>query len=218
MIFAAKHGGEKIHAVFRDKNIPWSIDMDGTLIDEDVTEIAVRKSFTNPIFWPFLLWGLILFGLKGPAGFYRFLENRIPMRPSREVTYNEELKSLIESHRARGGKAVLATASHVNSGLNVVEDGGPAISALFDDVWGSCMDGDEKNVLDMAAERKASVLDRFLCQGKKGFVYAGNSKDDLSVWSHPSCKGMILVNCDTEVMNQALNIPKPRLVVPRRAR
>ena len=213
-------GRNETHDVFRDARFPWAIDMDGTLIEEDVTVIAFRKSMTFPWFWPFFFWACLVHFCVGDQAALRFLEHRIPLRPETEVTYNSEVLSLLESHRKRGGVAVLATASHVSAGQNVVERG--KLSTLFDAVLGSCMmgDGGSKKILNMAGGEKANVLNQFLTPmakvGKrnKGFLYAGNSKDDLAVWSHPSCRGMILVNCDKNVLEEALRIPKPNLVIP----
>ncbi|KAL7572132.1 hypothetical protein ACA910_001764 [Epithemia clementina (nom. ined.)] len=197
--------------------------MDGTLIEEDVTEIAVRKSVLHPLYWPLFIWACLLQLPNGQAGF-RFLEHRMPLRPQSELTYNTELVRLLESHRARGGKIVLATASHVSCGKKVVEQGN--LSHLFDDVWGSCMKQEAGHVLNakdnlnLAASAKARRLDQLLApastNGAKGFLYAGNSRDDLEVWSHPACLAMLLVNCDDDVLHQALKIPKPRLVIPQR--
>lgn len=221
MIMNAK-GRNKTHAIFRDARYPWAIDMDGTLIEEDVTVIAFRKSMILPWFWPWLLWACLVHVSIGDQAALRFLEHRIPLSPQKEVTYNPEVLSLLESHRKRGGGAVLATASHVSAGHNVVERG--KLSGLFDDVLGSCMMGDGKRnyIMNMAAEEKANVLNKLLTPmakvGKrnKGFLYAGNSRDDLAVWSHPSCRGMILVNCDDSVLEEALQIPKPNLIIPRK--
>lgn len=208
--------GDNIQNIFQDGTTPWAVDMDGTLIYEDISYMTARKSLINPLFWPLFLWSVVLLCVKGPAGFFRFLESRIPILPHKELTFNTELQCLIESHRARGGKAVLVTGSHVSAARAVVKGGGSAISNLFVDVWGSCMKDDIKNEPDMVAERKAAVLDKFLGGGGKGFIYAGNSVDDLKVWSHSSCKGMVLVNCEDKVLQQALTYRKPFLIVPRR--
>mmetsp|Transcript_20520 Transcript_20520/g.56643 ORF Transcript_20520/g.56643 Transcript_20520/m.56643 type:complete len:257 (-) Transcript_20520:32-802(-) len=206
----------RIHQVFKDKDIPWAVDMDGTLISEDVTIRAIVKSVSIPFLWPFFLSSLVVLSFGGPKRFLRFLEHLIPLA-GKDVTYNSQLQKLIESHHARGGTAVLATASHFSTGETIVHDGG--LDELFDEVWGSCMKKrGPVNVLDMKAEEKANVLAGHLPTGrnkKKGFVYAGNSKDDLKIWNHPSCKGMILVNCDDEVLQEAIKIPKPRLIIPR---
>ena len=203
-----------IDAVFRDKKVAWAVDMDGTLIQQDVTVLALQKTALLPHLWPFLLWALVVAVVRGPIVAFRFLEHRVPLCLPRDVTYNADLIQLLERHRHEGGRAVLATASHVHVGKQVVEKG--QLTHLFDDVWGSCMKGDAKHVLDMSQAQKAAVLNDFLVTKEKGFVYAGNSKDDLTVWSHPNCRGMILVNCQDDVLKQALQIPKPKIIVPRR--
>jgi hypothetical protein len=190
-----------IDPIFQDPSIPWAIDMDGTLIREDVTELAFAKSVRNPFYWYIFIYALLLFALRSVPHGQRFLETRFIADPIR-LSYNLDLMSLIQGHRQRGGQAILATASHHEAARPVAEH-----VRLFDHVIGSSPPA----VMDARAEEKARLLDE---RYPNGFVYAGNSKDDLKVWHHAGCKGMLLVNCKPGVLHRARQIRKPYIVIP----
>lgn len=205
------------HPIFNDPFIPWCIDMDGTLIREDVTEIAMLESFTNPRFWHLFLWALVIW-LVGfsPNLAARFLEsNIIPIASTgRRLTFNTQLVDCLKEQQRRrkrtfspGRRAdvVLATASHHLAARSIANH----VQGLFDEVLGS-RDPALGNLLDASGKEKATLLNS---RYPTGFVYAGNSRDDLEVWNDDDCKAMILVNCKPKILQQAQAIGKPFIVI-----
>jgi haloacid dehalogenase-like hydrolase len=190
-----------IDPIFQDTSIPWAIDMDGTLIREDVTLLAIRKSFMNPLLWHTFLYALFLHLFQSMTHAHRYLETRFPPNP-KLLTYNRDLMRHITDHRQRGGHVILATASHYQAATPVAKH-----VDLFDDVVGS----NPPTVWDAAAAVKAQLLmERF----PQGFLYAGNSNDDIIVWESDGCKAMVLVNCPPKVLDVAQKIRKPYIVIP----
>jgi hypothetical protein len=190
-----------IDPIFQDSSLPWAIDMDGTLIREDVTQLAANRCLYNPFMWHTLFYALFLRYVVSKAHAQRYLETRFPPNP-KKLTYNQELIRRIEIHRQRGGRVIMATAAHHRAGTSVARHVG-----LFDDVIGS----DPPNIMDAAAAVKAQLLSsRF----PEGFVYAGNSQDDIHVWESDGCKAAMLVNCKPEVLGVAQKIKKPFIVIP----
>jgi hypothetical protein len=189
-----------IDPIFQDASVPWAIDMDGTLIHEDVTEQAMYISLKNPLYWFHFLYALLLHILRGSVYAERYLETHFIVDP-KTLTYNQKIIDKIKGHRKLGGRVVLATASHHLAARPVAKH-----AALFDDVIGS----DPPAILDAKGAEKARLLSlRF----PKGFVYAGNSKDDIEVWNHEGCRAMLLVNCKPDVLQRAREIRKPCIVV-----
>jgi len=186
----------KEHALFSDPTLPWAIDMDGTLIREDVTELAVRASMQNPLFWGVFVYALFLWLRYSLVTAHRYLEQRIPIQLEK-LTYNTALLARIKAHT---GTVMVATASHVQAGRIVC-------GHVVEEVIGS----DPPKIWDAKGLVKAGLLAQRFPQG---FLYAGNSKDDLDVWKHALCKAMLLVNCNPEVLEQAQEIGKPYIVIP----
>jgi hypothetical protein len=187
--------------IFQNISIPWAIDMDGTLIREDVTEIAFLKCFKTPWLWHIFLYGLLLQILASVHHAHRYWETRLPPDIDK-LTYHDNLIERIEDHCQRGGIAVLATASHYLVARQVARR-----VPMLTDVIGSV----PPTVMNAAGAVKAKILsDRY----PNGFIYAGNSQDDLEVWKDPCCKAMMLVNCNPEVLTTAKKNSKPFIVIP----
>lgn len=189
-----------LHQIFQDASIPWAIDMDGTLIREDVSDLAYQKSLAYPLNWFGFLYAVYLYLVQGPLYSVRYLEVRFPPDP-KKLTYNDKLIQHIEAHRKLGGQVIMATAAHCLVAQPVAKH-----VDLFEHVIAS----NPPTILDACAEEKARLLtEKF----PKGFVYAGNSEDDLKVWNHDGCKAMLLVNCKPTVLERAQQIKKPHFVI-----
>mmetsp|Transcript_30339 Transcript_30339/g.50103 ORF Transcript_30339/g.50103 Transcript_30339/m.50103 type:complete len:192 (+) Transcript_30339:95-670(+) len=189
-----------IDPVFRDASLPWAIDMDGTLIREDVTDLAMIKSLQNPLFWFSFLYACLLVLFRGSAYGARYLETRFIVNP-KTLTYNQKVIEIIEGHRKLGGHVILATASH-----HLVAKPVAKYVGIFDGFIGS----DPPSVMDAKAEAKARLLNQ---RFPKGFIYAGNSEDDMKVWNHEGCLAMFLVNCKPDLLQRAQQIRKPYIVI-----
>jgi hypothetical protein len=190
-----------ISQIFQDVTIPWAIDMDGTLIREDVTELAFVKCIKTPWLWHIFLYGLILQIFISVHHAHRYWEIRLPPDINK-LTFHENLIQRIEDHCQRGGNAVLATASHYRVAKEVARR-----VPILKDIIGSV----PPTVMNAAGAVKAKILSN---RYPNGYIYAGNSQDDLEVWKDPCCKAMMLVNCKPEVLTMAKQNSKPYVVIP----
>ncbi|USO01157.1 MAG: haloacid dehalogenase-like hydrolase [Alphaproteobacteria bacterium] len=177
--------------IFDNPKIPWCIDLDGTLITEDVTVRAFWGLVRQPS--PLkLMRGLLCF-FRGHAQAKQYVEQSYKV-DVRTLTYNKGLLNLIKRHRAQGGLTVLATAADKSVAERISQYLG-----LFDAVVAS--DG----TTNRRAQAKAIALNERL--GKGRYLYAGNSKDDLQVW--PSACAALVVNASTLVAKKALQLGIP---------
>ncbi|MDR0753223.1 MAG: haloacid dehalogenase-like hydrolase [Holosporaceae bacterium] len=145
--------------------IPLCIDLDGTLIDEDVTlkavKIYIRRSFFNLIMA--LAWII-----RGRA----YLKHRIAQcvdLDAKSLNYRKKLLAFIREKKKKGHRIFLATACNQIYAGSISDYLG-----IFDGVFAST---EREN---LRAEAKAQALIRAF--GRKGFSYAGNSNDDVCIW------------------------------------
>ena len=181
--------------IFDNPAIPWCIDLDGTLIAEDVTALA---------FWglvqqrsPFKLMRGLLWFARGHAQAKHYVETAYTVDVT-HLTYNHALVNLIKAHRAQGGLTALATAADEGVAHRVADHLG-----IFDAVIAS------NGTINRRAQAKADALnERF---GKGQYLYAGNSKDDLQVW--PSACAALVVNAPPAVVDAARLLGIPYMVL-----
>ncbi len=165
-------------------SIPLAVDLDGTLILTDTLhESAVRALRSRPLMAlriPAWLW-------KGKAHLKAKLASLTEFDPA-SLPYNQPLIDWLTTQRHQGRRLILCTASDRSLADAVAEHLG-----LFDEVMSS--DGQH----NLSARNKASALvSRF---GYRGFDYAGNSWDDVSVWK--VARQAIVVNASASAMQQA---------------
>jgi hypothetical protein len=154
--------GEKIVS---PKLLPICIDLDGTLLREDVTEKAfkayVKNSFCNvfrAFFWI----------LRGRAYLKQKLAESVELDAA-SLKYNKKFLEFVLNKKKEGHKIFLATACS-----RIYADKVADYLGIFDGVFAS----DERT--NLRAEAKARTLVAIF--GENGFIYAGNSKDDVYVW------------------------------------
>lgn len=145
--------------------LPICVDLDGTLIREDVTIKALKIFLHKNIFhiFPVIAWLC-----KGRAYLKYQLAQRVNLNVV-ELKYNREFLNYLTEQKQQGYKLFLATACNKKYADTVAD-----YLQIFDGVFAS----DETH--NLRAEAKANTL--ALIFGEKGFIYAGNSKDDLKVW------------------------------------
>lgn len=147
--------------------LPICVDLDGTLIHDDVTIRALRIFVRQNWFHIFLVF---VWFLHGRAYLKYQLAKRVRLDP-RELHYNDNFLQYIRDKKQAGYKVFLATACNMEY-ARIVAD----YLEIFDDVFAS------DKVVNLRAEEKANALmSKF---GNFGFIYAGNSKDDVAVWKH----------------------------------
>ncbi|MDR2781134.1 MAG: hypothetical protein LBB21_01575 [Holosporaceae bacterium] len=141
------------------------VDLDGTLIDEDVTlkaiGICIGRCFFNIVR---VGWWL----LHGRA----YLKHRLAEFVDLDVTslkYNDKLLEFIQEKKNDGCRIFLATACNQVYANKVADYLG-----IFDGVFAS------DPYINLRAEAKALALVTMF--GENGFVYVGNSNDDVCVW------------------------------------
>jgi phosphoserine phosphatase len=169
------------------------IDLDGTLIKEDITWEATVLLLKQA---PWRLGHLLCWILRGRA----YLKARLGQHifiDSAQLTYHPELITFIRQERQQGRYVALVTAADQSVAHAIATHLG-----IFDEVLAS------NGTINLRAEQKA----RALCQrfGDGQFTYAGNSRDDLKVW--PFAANIIIVNASPCVRRRAEQLNKPTLI------
>lgn len=145
---------------------PICVDLDGTLIRNDLSvwsiKVFVKKKAVN--IFKILYW--LVF--KGWAYVKKKVAQAVELDMDVLKYNNPFLDFLIAEHNS-GTPLFLATASDETYANKVARELG-----IFDGVFAS--DGSVSLAGRKKAEKLCSVF------GEKGFIYAGNSKDDLKVW------------------------------------
>lgn len=145
---------------------PICVDLDGTLIKNDVTIEAI-KQFIAEKFWN--IFKIIFWLFFGRAYLKRKLSDNIDIDVS-NLEYNKQLLDFIIVKKNEGHQIFLATACD-----RVYADKIADSLKIFDGVFAS--DG----VNNLRSKSKAQAL--VIVFGERGFIYAGNSKDDVEVWN-----------------------------------
>src|ERR1700710_630426 len=184
-------GGETDALFALPVSIPLVLDLDGTLIAGDL----LYKSFFSILRRnPFIVFGCAKWLLPGRAALKRqlALRNRIDWD---RLALHQDVVALAIREKAAGRAIVLATAA------DAVLAGQLASRLSFvDQMFAS--DG-ERNLKGAA---KADTLRRLF---PAGFIYAGDSASDLSVWRH--ARGIVLVNARKSVAEAARKLGRPVL-------
>jgi phosphoserine phosphatase len=147
--------------------LPLCIDLDGTLIYNDVTKLSLRR-YLNENFLRFAQ--VASWGLHGRAYLKQKLAKRVELDPEK-LPYRPALLDYLKVERKAGRLIYLATAADQKYARLIADYLG-----IFKEVFAS--DG----MTNLRGKAKAAcLLQRF---GEKKFVYAGNSFDDMAIWRH----------------------------------
>jgi hypothetical protein len=166
---------------------PLCVDLDGTLILEDVTFLALKEFLRrNPLntlkvlCW--LLW-------NGRAFLKQKLALEIPIDVG-TLNYNKKLLDFMLKRKNEGVSLFLATACDSVYAEKIAD-----FLGIFDGVLAS------NGIVNLRASAKATALVALF--GEKRFSYAGNSMDDVAVWDR--CSECIVVNPSTSVLKTMEN-------------
>lgn len=161
---------------YNPASLPLAVDLDGTLIHGDATaRTLLRFVPLNPHRWP---EGYRLWRQDKLAHLKAQMAHCAP--DPRSLPYDERVIAWIKDQRKLRRKVVLASASDQGIVKAIADH-----LKIFDNAFGS--DG----VINLKREYKAArLMDEF----PDGFVYAGNSRDDIAVWE--AAKAAVLVNAD----------------------
>ncbi|MBR1734204.1 MAG: haloacid dehalogenase-like hydrolase [Alphaproteobacteria bacterium] len=154
---------------------PICVDLDGTLIKNDVTVSSLKVFLKQNIF---RIFKVLLWLIRGRAYLKRRLAQEVEFDTS-WLIYNEKFLDFLISKQQAGIPIFLATASDEIYAKKVAEQLG-----IFDGIFAS------NGEINLRAKTKADTL--CILFGEGGFIYAGNSKDDLAVWRKSG--GCILVS------------------------
>jgi len=164
------------------------VDLDGTLIDTDLSIDAakkfVRKNFVN-------VFRLAVWCFRG----IQYLKYRVAEETEIDVSnlpYNSSFLSYLTLKRSEGCKIYLATGS-TRKYANQIADH----LQIFDGVFASDQE------VNLIGKNKAAKLVEVFQKG--GFDYAGNSMDDVPVWLKANEK--ILVSPTPKVLDAMKSIP-----------
>ena len=145
---------------------PLCVDLDGTVIRGDLLyESAFALMRTDLL----AALHIPLWLTAGKAAMKRKIAARVELDATC-LPYRDDLLLFLRAERAKGRRIVLVTASDATFASRIADHLG-----CFDEVIAS--DG-ETNLRSHA--KATALVERF---GERGFDYAGNSRDDLAVWS-----------------------------------
>jgi 4-hydroxybenzoate polyprenyltransferase len=165
---------------------PLCVGLDGTLVHCDTLVESLAAGMRDRRTWRAFLMLLT----KGRAAMKKEMARIAPVDAS-TLPYNDSLLEYLRTEKERGRELVLVTAADRSTAEAV-----NAHLRLFDRVLAS--DGRQ----NLKGARKAHALvDLF---GEKGFVYAGNDRNDLLVWRHAG--GVIVVNAGRSVAARAAEL------------
>lgn len=162
--------------------LPLAVDLDGTLIHGDIFfESILRLVFAEP--WKIAL--LLAWLMRGRAYAKAQLAERFAFDPA-SLPYDERVLTWLREQRASGRTIALATASDERAAQAIADHLG-----LFDAVFAS--DG----ATNLKASRKA---ERLAAAYPDGFVYAGNERADVAVWS--AATGVVVANASSALTGE----------------
>ncbi|MBP9753072.1 MAG: hypothetical protein KBD31_04610 [Proteobacteria bacterium] len=148
---------------------PLCVDLDGTLIKEDVLFVSWKALFKKT---PLKGLEAFLWFFKGRAYLKKKLANYSAIDP-KTLSYNNDLLEFLKSYKSRDNNhlLILATAADYSFAKAVAEH-----LQIFDSIVAS------EGSLNLRAEFKAKRLSELF--GEKNFSYVGNSFDDIKVWKN----------------------------------
>lgn len=177
-------------------SIPLVVDLDGTLVRTDTLHEGLLGMLRNS---PIRLFRLTASLSRGKAHFKQQVA-RLAHLDLATLPLNEEVVVWLRDQKAAGRHLVLATGADVSLASQIAMRVG-----LFGGVLGS--DG----TVNLAGPNKATALiERF---GENGFDYAGNSRRDLSVWTH--ARYAIVVTAPSGVVKDAREVCEVVKVFPK---
>ena len=178
------------------KTLPLCVDLDGTLIANDTTWMALRL-FIRRHYWQIPL--LLIWLRRGRAYLKQQLAARVQLDVE-HLPYNEAVVQLLRECQAQGNAIYLVTASD-----NQIAQ---RITAHFDGLFTACYASDGR--CNLRWQAKATHLCKIF--GSRNFVYIGNSRDDLAVWQQ--AHSAIVVSANTRLLKRANKLGNVVLVLP----
>ena len=171
-----------------DENRILFVDLDGTLIKEDLSNLAfIHFLKKNPFKLVFYLFLFIVYGKS-------YLKEKISINfdvPINKLTFNKSALDYIRDIKNRHRVVYLISGSH-----QVLVDQIDQHLKIFFESFGT------KDGFNLVGKNKVKFINGTL--NIKEFDYFGNSKQDLPIWKH--CKKIIYTNASTnlkEIINNS---------------
>ena len=164
------------------------VDLDGTLIDTDLSIDAAKKFVRKDIFNVFRLAFWFFKGIQ-------YLKYKVAEETEIDVLtlpYNSGFLSYLNKRKSEGCQIYLATGSAEKYAKQVADH-----LQIFDGVFASDTE------VNLIGKNKAAKLVEIFQKGE--FDYAGNSMDDIPVWMKANKK--ILVSPTPKVLKAMKSIP-----------
>lgn len=168
--------------------IPIVFDLDGTLILDEISYLSFKKFIYA---YPLSFWKILLWLPRGMAFVKQQLALRVEIDPA-TLTYNKCVIDFIDQHKGR--RMILATGADQKYADIVAE-----YLKCFENVIAS--DGQINSISHVKAER-LNIL-----YGYQGYIYVGNSAQDLTVWSESAFA--IATNVPNKVLETLKKLPVP---------
>jgi 4-hydroxybenzoate polyprenyltransferase len=146
--------------------LPLCVDLDGTLIRSDVLHESLLI-FLKKYPWKFFF--ALIWLIKGGRAYLKQQLAKVALPTAALLPYNEQFIEFLKQKKAQGHPLYLATAADDKFAKAVCDHLG-----FFEGYFAS---NGKENL--RAGEKAKTLVKEF---GKNGFIYAGNSKDDLLVW------------------------------------
>jgi 4-hydroxybenzoate polyprenyltransferase len=167
-----------------DPKLPIAVDLDGTLIKSDtLIEATLILVKMNPLY----VFVIPFWILRGRLFFKKEIFDRVELDYSC-LPYEHQLIDWLKTCKKDGHKIELVSATP-----DLVARGVADFTEIFDDSFGST------NEVNLKGNNKRDFLDQRF--GKNGYIYCGNSSDDLSVWQH--CSQAVVVSAPRSVARKA---------------
>lgn len=161
--------------------IPICVDLDGTLIRTDILQESLYRFIRSN---PFNIVLILFWFVRGRA----YLKQQVSKRVSLDLDQlpvNQEFLAYLKEMQEKGVPLYLVTASDQSIADSIAEHFG-----IFTDTFAS--DG----ITNLRSKAKADFLVKKF--GERGFLYAGNSRHDLSVWA--KSRFAIVVNAPQNII------------------
>lgn len=171
----------------KGNNCTLVVDLDGTLILQDISRIAFLSLLRFRLFKLLVATVLTLFN-KAKAKSY--VASHVELDPSR-LKYNVEVIRIIKQRRESGCLIVLATGAPYKYGVQVAN-----YLQLFDEVYTSSY------TQNLTGYNKAELLKKRF--GTNKFDYIGNEIQDIPVWS--CCKRAYVVSDSLSLLNSVRRV------------
>jgi 4-hydroxybenzoate polyprenyltransferase len=171
------------------KQIPLTVDLDGSLISTDLSEESIVK---NALKRPWSIFLLLILLLQGRARLKQYVASKLELNIE-SLPFKTEVLEWLTQQKESGRSLYLVSGSdqhyvdQVSSYLN-----------LFTKAWGS--DGKTNLIGKNKAKKLVSEF------GEKGFDYLGNSSVDLKVWQHSNAA--VVVSSSAKLISKAERVSK----------